>query len=126
MSTPGRLAAFFLGFALAAACSDASSPAESGLLPVHDQESVPAGEVEGKLVWDDSCLAIERVEGHSMVVIWPRGTTVAGNEVVRDGKRIASIDSETHLGGGEVEPAVAEDIVGEPLTCESDSYWVAS
>jgi hypothetical protein len=124
-----RLALCFLVFMVG--CSDSRSAQDSAFAfpTVPRSEDYPAGDIQGSLVIEDSCLVLDTGR-ERYLLLWPEGYEYAADsmEVIGDGGVVASLEDPVTLGGGERSLGAAlSSVQGDiPRRCQVGRYWLVS
>jgi hypothetical protein len=130
MSAPPRFRPAALAIVLVATGCGSQS-----LLPTHDSisrgQDVPAGLVDGVLLLRGDCVYLQS-EAAQMVIIWPAGYTLLGNQILEGGNPIAQMGQPLVVFGGSFDPEhyrrVRSIIGGSAIApeCETEIYWLAT
>lgn len=97
-------------------------------LPTHDATDAPSTLIAGTVVLKDGCLYSRFGKDRLLLLLWPHGTTLLGDDVQdSNGDVIVSVGGSLYgLGGTIVGPPVAEDMATIPPNCETERYMVVA
>lgn len=124
------VAATIASLAIVLSGCDNDPDSDSGVFfPTHESADVPSSQAFGDLLLRENCLLIQTEGSDELLPLWPQGYSFRDGALYDEtGESIAEVGDPLALGGGEVDIAVALDLIDAdiPDSCSEASPFVVS
>jgi hypothetical protein len=115
---------------LASACGEQAVGSDPDVFfPTHASTDVPNAQAFGTLIRSRDCILLrESTQPSDLLLLWPEGFSFQAGTVLDGSTPVAAIGDRVQLGGGEVTPEVATDLIDQkiPERCGDPTPWVVS